>query len=230
MQVTVRTFAALAETLGVRVLTLELPAGATVRTAWDRLVQVHPEAQRFQNRLLVAVNLDYASWRTPLADGDEVAFLPPVSGGLGEPPMETAPAAFEVVEGPLNVDAVLRKVNNPRAGAVVLFVGVVREFTGERRTVHLKYEAYREMAVREMDRIGREVAGRWPSVRLAISHRVGTLTVGEASVVVAAAAPHRGDAFAAARYAIDRLKEIVPIWKKERWDDGEEWVGPQSGP
>ena len=223
-----RTFAALAEALGVKAVTLELPPGATVRTAWDRLVQAHPQAERFQSRVLVAVNLCYATWQTPLGNGDEVAFLPPVSGGLEEPP--AAPAAFEIVEGPLSADAVLAKVNNPRAGAVVLFVGVVREFTGERRTIHLEYEAYREMAVREMGRIGQEVAQRWPAARLAISHRVGTLAIGEASVVVAAAAPHRGDAFAAARYAIDRLKEIVPIWKKERWEDGEEWVGPQSGP
>ena len=84
--------------------------------------------------------------------------------------------------------------------------------------------------MREMDRIAREAAARWPGVRLAMSHRVGTLAVGEASVIVAAAAPHRGEAFAAARYAIDRLKETVPIWKKERWEDGEEWVGPQTGP
>lgn len=236
MQVTVRTFAALAEQLGQRTLPLELPPGATVHDAWQALVRLHPAAARFQGRLLVAVNLSYAPWQTRLKEGDEVAFLPPVSGGRdGLAPDRPAPEEwsgpdFEVVDTPLSADAVMGKVVHPRAGAVALFVGVVREYTGERRTVHLEYDAYREMAVREMDRIAREAAARWPGVRLAMSHRVGTLAVGEASVIVAAAAPHRGEAFAAARYAIDRLKETVPIWKKERWEDGEEWVGPQTGP
>ncbi|HLT58516.1 MAG: molybdenum cofactor biosynthesis protein MoaE [Limnochordales bacterium] len=225
MRVTVRAFAALAETLGRRTMALDLPPGATVQDAWQRVVEACPPAGRFQARLLVAVNHEYATWQTPLSAGDEVAFLPPVSGGG-----QGAPAAYEVVEEPLSADALLAKVNNPRAGAVVLFAGVVREYTGDRRTVELEYEAYREMAVKEMARIGQEVARQWPSVRLAISHRVGTLAIGETSVLVAAAAPHRGEAFAAARYAIDRLKELVPIWKKERWDDGEEWVGPPMGP
>ncbi len=229
MRITVRAFAALAEALGQRVVTLDLPAGATVQEAWQELVKVHPDAARFERRLMVAVNLNYATWQTPLGDGDEVAFLPPVSGGnrAGEP---GAPDSFEIVEEPLSVDAVMAKVKSPRAGAIVVFAGIVREWTGDRRTVRLEYEAYREMALSEMARIGREVTGRWPDVRLAVTHRIGHVAIGEASVLVAAAAPHRADAFEAARYAIDRLKQIVPIWKKERWEDGEEWVGPQTGP
>lgn len=227
VQVTVRTFAALAEAVGQRTLTLDLPPDATVQEAWRQLVAVCPPIERFERRLLVAVNLSYATWQTRLAEGDEVAFMPPVSGGS---PGVEANTSFEITDQPLSADALIAKVVNPRAGAVALFAGVVREFTGERRTVSLEYEAYREMAVQEMARIGREVANRWPDVRLAITHRVGALGIGEASVMVAAAAPHRDSAFSAARYAIDRLKEIVPIWKKERWEDGEEWVGPQTGP
>ncbi|OUM98231.1 MAG: hypothetical protein BAA04_07130 [Firmicutes bacterium ZCTH02-B6] len=227
MQVTVRTFAALAERLGQRTLTLELPPGATVEDVWRRLVAGCPDIERFERRLLVAVNLKYATWQTSLAEGDEVAFLPPVSGGADDP---GSSGNFEITERPLSADDMIAKVVHPRAGGITLFAGVVREYTGERRTVHLEYEAYREMALQEMARIGREVAERWPAVRLAISHRIGTLRSGEASVMVAAAAPHRDAAFAAARYAIDRLKVIVPIWKKERWEDGEEWVGAQTGP
>src|SRR5690606_27219033 len=202
VQVTVRTFAALAEAVGQRTLTLDLPPDATVQEAWRQLVAVCPPIERFERRLLVAVNLSYATWQTRLAEGDEVAFMPPVSGGS---PGVEANTSFEITDQPLSADALIAKVGNPRAGGVALFAGVVREFTGERRTVSLEYEAYREMAVQEMARIGREVANRWPDVRLAITHRVGALGIGEASVMVAAAAPHRDSAFSAARYAIDRL-------------------------
>src|SRR5690606_11063005 len=113
----------------------------------------------------------------------------------------------------------------PTCGAVALFSGVVREFTGDRRTVYLRYEAYGEMAEREMRKIADEIAERWPGARVAIGHRVGELGIGECSVIVAVATPHRRAAFEAAQYGIDSLKERVPIWKKEIWEDGESWVG-----
>ncbi|MBO8141964.1 MAG: molybdenum cofactor biosynthesis protein MoaE [Firmicutes bacterium] len=226
VEVTVRTFAAVAEALGFRTMALELPEGATVADAWQEMVRRFPQLEVFRNRVLPALNQEYAAWQARLQSGDEVAFLPPVSGGNGAP----VGCMWEITEEPLSADRLIDRVRHPEAGAVTLFAGIVREFTGGRRTVHLEYEAYRDMALKEMARIGNEVAERWPGVRLAISHRIGRLATGEASVMVAAAAPHRSEAFAAGRYAIDRLKEIVPIWKKERWEDGEEWVGPQTGP
>src|SRR5690606_21489740 len=156
---------------------------------------------------------------------DEIALIPPVSGGE-----ETDEALFTVTEQPLSADRLIRLVSNPRAGAVLTFVGTVREWTGDQRTIHLEYEAYQPMAEKKMKEIAEEIGERWPDARVAMAHRVGRLEIEDISVIIAVATPHRKDAFAAGRYAIERLKEIVPIWKKEVWEDGSEWKGPQKGP
>ncbi|WP_059105631.1 molybdenum cofactor biosynthesis protein MoaE [Shouchella shacheensis] len=134
---------------------------------------------------------------------------------------------FIVTEDVLSLDAVHQKVVRREAGAVVNFVGTVREFTKGRRTVSLEYEAYVPMAEKQLERIGEEIKERWPEAVTAISHRIGHLYISEAAVVIAVSTPHRKDAYAANAYAIERIKEIVPIWKKERWEDGEEWIGDQ---
>jgi molybdopterin synthase catalytic subunit len=135
-------------------------------------------------------------------------------------------ARLAIVRGPLDVGAVLSQVADPdgRHGASVTFVGTVRGHDAGRRVTGLEYEAYEPLAVRAFERIAREVAAQWPSVRLAIHHRIGSLQVGEASVVLAAASPHRAQAFAGCRYAIERIKQIAPIWKRERFEGGEVWV------
>ena len=136
---------------------------------------------------------------------------------------------FEVVERAIDVDALARAVGRPDAGAIVTFVGTTRDHNAGRRVTRLEYEAYPEMAVREMRRIGDEAVERFGARAVAIVHRVGVVEIGEASVAIAASAAHRVAAFDACRFAIDRLKEIVPIWKKEHFEGGEIWIGPQQG-
>ena len=165
--------------------------------------------------MAVAVNLEVAGPATDLADADEVAFLPPVSGGSGR---------CSLSDRALDVGDVVSRIAGPDAGGVVTFVGAVRDHARGRPIHHLEYEAYPEMAERELERIADEAARRWPGTRVAISHRTGHLEIGELAVVVAAAAPHRAEAFHACRFAIDTLKETVPIWKKEVATDGEYWV------
>lgn len=222
MRIQVRLFAVMADIAQSRQIELELPEKATGRDLLSALTQRYPQMVPLAPSLKLAVNHEYVSWEQPLEPTDEVALIPPVSGGLaddGEMPF------VEVTTKPLDADDYQKRVLSPTCGAVVLFAGVVREFTGEKRTVYLKYDAYAAMAEREMHHIAREIVDRWPGARVAIGHRIGELGINETSVIVAVATPHRDAAFQAARYGIDTLKERVPIWKKEVWDDGESWVG-----
>lgn len=228
MRVRVRLFAVLADAVGGREVTLDLPQGATGEELFAALAAAHPEVAGYRSVLRLAVNQEYVPWDHPLRSGDEIALIPPVSGGSGGAQEGAEELPFIAVgTEPLSADLYQRLVVSPECGAVALFVGVVREFTGpeRRRTVYLKYEAYQEMAVREMGKVADEIMQRWPGARVALGHRVGELGIGEASVIVAVATPHRAEAFEAARYGIDTLKERVPIWKKEVWEDGESWVG-----
>ena len=276
--VRVRLFAVVAERLGRRELELSLPAGASARRVLEELERLRPDQARLLATCRLAVNGRYASPDLPLAAGDEVALIPPVSGGAGEPGGGTpghaeardgagtnrgvaapagggsgpgaarepsggpagrgdrrvvAPGAdrFFLTDGPLSLDELFGYVARPAHGAVVMFVGITRRYTGDKETRRLEYEAYATMAAAELARIGAEAEARWPGVRVAIGHRTGRVDVGEASVVIAAAAPHRPDAFAAARYAIEELKRRVPIWKREHYADGSvEWVGVGPDP
>lgn len=222
--VKVKLFAAAAEAAGCRQLEGSW-AGRTAGEVLDELKAQYPLLANLVPTLAIAVNRAYAGPDRLLQDGDELALIPPVSGGSGE-----EPPLFEITTDPLSADEVAARVTNSRSGATVVFVGTVREWTGDRHTVLLEYDAYPEMAVEQMKIISDEIAQRWPGTRTAIVHRIGRLASTEASVVIAVAAPHRADAFDACRYAIERVKQIVPIWKKEVWEDGEEWVGAQTGP
>lgn len=219
--VTVRFFAAAAQAAGCRE-TRGTWAGMTAGQLLAQLKSDYPGLEQIGATVAIAVNREYATPDTVLRDGDEVGLIPPVSGGSTK--------FYEVTDQPLVADEVAARVTNPQSGATLVFVGTVREWTKGKRTVLLEYEAYPEMAEGQMKVIGDEIATRWQGARTAIAHRVGRLTIGEASVVIAVATPHRADAFEACRHAIERLKQIVPIWKKEVWEDGEEWVGSQLGP
>jgi molybdopterin synthase catalytic subunit len=167
--------------------------------------------------LLYAVNREYAAREQPLADGDEVALIPPVSGG-----------AFLLSGEPLSLEAVVHEVASAEAGAVATFVGTTRVHSRGRRVTHLEYEAYAGMAEQEMAAIAAELRERYDLCGVAIHHRIGSVGIGERSVVIAVSAPHRADALAACKDAIDTLKERVPLWKKEVYEGGEEWIGRGS--
>jgi molybdopterin synthase catalytic subunit/molybdopterin converting factor small subunit len=207
--VVVRLFAGLRERAGWSQRELDV---ASVAEVWPALeLGDEPEG------LLYAVNREYADREQELHDGDEVALIPPVSGG-----------AFRVTEEPLSLEAVAAEVADERAGGVATFTGTVRRQSRGREVTHLEYEAYAEMAEDVMARLAADLEARYDLCSIAIHHRVGRLEVGEASVVIAVSAPHRQDALAACKDAIDRLKETVPLWKKEVYEGGEEWVGRGS--
>ena len=227
MKVQALLFAVLAERAGVRQLTVELPEGATARDLWQRLPAPVREAGITEANVRVAVNRSYAPWETRLQEGDEVAFIPPVAGGngAGHSRLLAPPVQVRLTREPLSTEDWVQAVGGPEMGAIALFVGTVRQRTGQRRTLRILYEAYDEMATAELERIGQELVQRYPECRVALVHRVGELLPGEVSLVVAVACPHRAEAFAALRQAVEAVKARVPIWKKERFEDGEEWVG-----
>ena len=210
MRVTVKLFAGLRERAGWK--ELELDGVERVSDVWPAL-QLGDEPKG----LLYAVNRDYADPDRPLADGDEVALIPPVSGG-----------AFRLLGEPLSLEAVVDEVRSDQAGAIATFVGTTRLESRGRTVLHLDYEAYEEMAEQVMAEIATELKTRYDVCEIAIHHRTGPVEIGEASVVIAVSAPHRQDALAACKDAIDTLKERVPLWKKEFYEGGEEWIGRGS--
>jgi MoaE-MoaD fusion protein len=222
MTIHVRAFAALREVLGTGATELTLATGSDVAAALARLAGAYPEANLPGRRLTVAVNRAYAPPDRVLADGDELALIPPVSGGSGK--------LFEITDRPLSLDEVAGRVNAPERGGITVFAGTVRGITGDVKTERLEYETYPEMAEASLAQIGDEVLARWPDISaISIVHRVGALAVSEVSVVIAVAAPHRANTFPACQYAIDRVKQITPIWKREVGPDGSAWVeGPES--
>jgi MoaE-MoaD fusion protein len=212
VRVVVRLFAGLRERAGTGERTLELAHGATAGDVWPQLdLGDEPEG------LLYAVNRQYADPDTELVDADEVALIPPVSGG-----------AFVLTEHPLSLEGAVGEVSDESAGAVATFTGTVRRESRGRRVLHLEYEAYAEMAESVMSGLSTVLKARYDLHEIAIHHRVGRVDVGEASVVIAISAPHRADALAACKDAIDALKETVPLWKKEVYEGGEEWIGRGS--
>lgn len=134
---------------------------------------------------------------------------------------------FEIVDKPIDIEEVRRKVESRNAGAITVFIGTVREFTKGKKTLHLEYQAYPDMAIKMFEQISKEIQERWPEVKVAITHRVGHLKISDVAVAIAVSSPHRKVAYMANEYAIDRIKQIVPIWKKEFWEDGTEWIGDQ---
>lgn len=212
MRVGVKLFAALREQAGARERELELADGARVGDVWAALGLGDEPAG-----LVYAVNKAYAGRDAQLADGDEVALIPPVSGG-----------AFLLSEAPLSVDGVVREVASDDAGAIATFVGTTRARSRGRDVVRLEYEAYEGMAETEMERIAGSLRERHEILDVAIHHRVGPVEIGETSVVIAVSARHRAAALEACREAIDTLKQTVPLWKKELYVGGEEWIGQGS--
>jgi molybdopterin synthase catalytic subunit len=210
MAVRVRLFAGLRERAGWS--ERELEDVGRVRDIWPKL-DLGPEP----DGLLYAVNKEYAGGDHELADGDEVALIPPVSGG-----------SFRLSSEALSLDAVVDQVRTDQAGAIATFVGTTRVESRGRTVLHLDYEAYEEMAEQVMAQIAAELSDRYELCAIAIHHRTGRVEIGDASVVIAVSAPHRQEALAACKEAIDRLKEEVPLWKKEVYEGGEEWVGRGS--
>jgi len=212
VNVRVRLFAALRERVGEGSLDLDLPEGATVGDVWPRL-----ELGEEPPGLLYARNRAYVERTEALRAGDEVAVIPPVSGG-----------DFRLSEDPLSVDAAVAEVRDDGAGAIATFVGTTRARSRGRDVIHLEYEAYEGMAEQVMAELATRLVERHELCKVAIHHRTGRVEIGETSVVIAVSAPHRAAALAACQEGIDELKVSVPLWKKETYVGGEEWIGQGS--
>jgi molybdopterin synthase catalytic subunit len=219
IKLSVRLFGGLREEAGSGRLDVELAPASTVAQLREHLATLLPSVANLGDRLAVSVNLEVATAEHVLHSGDEVALLPPVAGGSG-----VAVRRCTIHDGPLDEAEVVGRVAGDDTGGVVSFVGAVRDHSRGHAIKFLEYEAYPEMAEREMEKIADEAAQRWPGTRVAIAHRVGHLEIGDAAVVIVAAAAHRAEAFDACRFAIDTLKQTVPIWKKEVATDGAYWV------
>lgn len=219
MQIQIRAFALARQIIGSTSLTLELPAGATVTDMLNRLAAVYPGLEAHIAHMLVTVNQAYSSRDQVLQADDRVAIFPPVSGGADD-------TVLAISDTPIDAAELIARVTEPGAGAIVTFFGIVRDNNLGRQVEYLEYEAYTEMALAKLQQVVDETRKRWPKIRrVALAHRVGHLALGEVAAFIAVGAPHRDDgAFEAARYAIDRIKEIVPIWKKEGWAGGAEWL------
>lgn len=221
MRITIRFFALHRDVVGAPQIELDVDEGSTAGDVWARLGEQYPHLRPSTRSLMFAVNQAFATPDTVLHNGDEVAFIPPVSGGsdMGFRP-------FLITAATLDAAPLAAYVRTPADGAVVVFSGVARDNSEGKRTSHLFYEAYAEMAEPVLAQIAREAAEKWTIGRVAVHHRTGKLEIGETAVIVAVAAPHRHGAFEAAEYVMDRIKEIAPIWKRETWADGSTgWIG-----
>jgi MoaE-MoaD fusion protein len=212
VHVSIRLFAGLRERAGTGARELELADGARVGDVWSAL-----DLGNEPPGLLYAINKTYADAQSALSEGDEVALIPPVSGG-----------EFKLTEAPLSLDAAVQQVARDEAGAVATFLGTVRNRSRDRTVLYLEYEAYEGMAEDVMAQLAAELADRHELSAIAIHHRVGRVEIGEPSVVIAVSSPHRAAALAACKEAIDTLKQTVPLWKKEVYEGGEEWIGQGS--
>jgi MoaE-MoaD fusion protein len=214
-----RLFARLRELAGTDAESVELPTGSNVSDVYDAVRRLHPGLDADRNAVRAALNREFVDWDAAVADGDEVAFIPPVSGGA-----HGAGVLFELTARPLDARRMETAVAHKGAGAICTFTGIVRDSSRGRSVTHLEYEAYAEMATSQMRKIADEIAERWPEARVAMAHRTGRLEIGEPSVVISVSTPHRAEAIAACKWGIDRLKESVPIWKKEHAEDGTYWI------
>lgn len=225
MRARVLFFGMLKEVVGLSAEEIDLPQGADLATVFERYAVRTPRLRELAPSIVAARNQEFAALSTAVTDGDEVAFLPPVSGGIENSlEIESGPHYFALTRHMIDTRAVINRLLTGAEGAVVTFEGTVRNNTKGRPTRYLDYECYEAMALRIMARIGCEVAENFAVSRVAMIHRLGRLLVGETSVAVIVTAPHRRPAFEAALEGINRLKKTVPIWKKEHFVDGEVWV------
>lgn len=226
-RLTIKLFATLRERARAAELSRDFPDGTTVGQIWARLLEEFPALGGHHDGVAFAVNQEYVNGDFCPRNRDEVAFIPPVSGGV-----DTASARWLGPVGigreAIDVAALERAVADPSAGATVTFAGTTRNGNAGRQVLRLEYEAYEPMALSEMRKLAREAGERFNIVRIAIQHRIGFVAIGETSVAIAVSAAHRAEAFAACRFAIDRLKEVVPVWKKEYFEGGEVWIGCQT--
>jgi molybdopterin synthase catalytic subunit len=230
MQVTVLFFGLLKDLVGRPQEQLELPAGASLETVFQHYASQYPRLREMADSVALARNQEFTSPDALLHDGDEVALMPPVSGGsaTASPWIASATDAdgnfFALTKHPIDSRSLVQKLLRAEDGAVITFEGVVRNNTKGRTTLYLDYECYAPLALKTMEKLGHEIAGRYAVHGIAIVHRVGRLRISEASVVIVGASAHRQAAYDASLEAINRLKQRVPIWKKEYFEDGEVWV------
>jgi molybdopterin converting factor subunit 1 len=231
MRVRVLFFGRLKDIVGLAEDSAELSDGARVEDLFAGYGKRFPELEEFRPSVAAAVNQEYSEWRAMLAAGDEVAFLPPVSGGQ-TPKQEVAASSdiCEIVLKPILAAEVADQVKAPADGAVVVFDGIVRNNSGGRATQFLIYEAYEPMALGVMRELCAEIHRRFAVDRILMRHRLGRLEIGETSVLIAVSAAHRGAAFDACRFAIDTFKKTVPIWKQEHFSDGAVWAEGEGKP
>ncbi|MDX2149981.1 MAG: molybdopterin converting factor subunit 1 [Bryobacteraceae bacterium] len=227
MRVRVLFFGMLKEIVGRPEDALDLPPGAQVESVFDHYAAAAPPLRDLRKSIVLAHNHEFVDARTPLSDGDEVAFLPPVSGGSSHEISDPGGHYFALTRQVIDTRRLQERLLRGEDGAVVAFEGVVRNNSGGRATRFLDYECYEPMALKVMAQLGLDLAASFAIGRVALVHRLGRLQIGEASVAVVVTAPHRRPAFEAALEAINRLKKIVPVWKKEHFEDGEVWVEGQ---
>jgi MoaE-MoaD fusion protein len=232
MQVRVLFFGIMKDLAGRASDSLDLPENATVGDVLTHYKQAIPRLKDTAASLAVSVNQEYAGPATKLMQDDEVALLPPVSGGLAAGTSETekrSPHAA-IVREVIETASILQRIKRPEDGAAVVFEGVVRSHTRGRRTLYLDYEAYEEMAFKQMEELAARVLAEFKIRDVAIIHRLGRLEIGETSVLIVVASAHRATAFDACRWLIDTLKRTVPIWKKEHFEDGAVWADGEPFP
>ncbi|MFI5286176.1 MAG: molybdenum cofactor biosynthesis protein MoaE [Candidatus Dormibacteria bacterium] len=220
--ITVLVFGPLRERVGVAEAHVD---GATVQEVWDEFVRRHPAAAVDAGSVRAARNLGYCDWDTAVRSGDTIAFIPPVAGGSEDP----SPVRVWVTDVPIDIASVIASSGTPRDGAVATFIGRVRDHSDGVAVHRMDYEAYAEMAEAEMRRIGDELFARGSISTITMVHRTGALLIGDASVVVVVAAPHRDTAFPACQEALELIKSTVPVWKREHRDDGARWVDARHG-
>lgn len=221
IQITVRFFGECKQLAGVERLCVDLPDASSVQAVLTTLYERYSSLTKLADRLLVAVNEQYALPDTLLAEGDTVAIFPPVSGGQSDD-------LIALTREPIDTLGLVKQLLRQQDGAVVTFEGVVRNHSMGKPVLYLDYEAYEPMAMKMLHQIGQEIHEKWPIDRVGIIHRLGRLQIGETSVAIVITSAHRKPAFEACRYAIDRLKKIVPIWKREYFHDGAVWVNGDS--